>query len=77
MAKSKGFGGMSYNQIMMQQAVKMVSEPRYCRYCGLDVNAPSKNQPETEWNQNLEWEQKYQAHLRCHQQHIAKERGMM
>ena len=77
MAKPKGLAGLSYNQILMQQATQIASQPKYCRYCGLDVKQPSKNQPEVEWNQNLAWEEQYQAHVRCHQQHIARERGLM
>lgn len=77
MAKAKGFAGMSYKKIMKQQAKQMMKQPVYCRYCGLDVKHPSRNQPEIEWNQNLAWEEQNHAHVKCHQQHIAKERGMM
>ena len=71
-----GFAGMSYQDIMMQQAIQKELSAKYCRYCGKDVNTPSDKQPEVNWNQNLEWEQKYQSHWNCHQKHQQMQRGM-
>lgn len=77
MAKKSSFANKSYADIMMEQATKQAYSPVYCRYCGKDVRRPSTKQPETNWDQNIEWEQKYQAHTSCHQSHTVNQRRDM
>ena len=68
MKKSKGFAGMDFNQIMMQQAMKQVNEPIYCRYCGKDFKRVTDENDQ-------EWALKYSSHTDCHRDHIRKEQA--
>lgn len=70
-------GTMSNVDFMFQQAQKDLSAATYCRYCGIDINQPSRKQSETNWRQDLDWEMKYKAHVTCHREHTLKERGII
>lgn len=66
--KNNGFAGMSFEQVMIQQAQKSVDSPVYCRYCGLNIKEPTKNSPRGSngaWAQHLDWEVPNKAHASC------------
>lgn len=67
MAKRKGLQGMSFEDIMWQQAAQSVNNPIYCRFCGKNVKEPSMVAHEgmTTWDQHLDWEIENHAHVSC------------
>ncbi len=68
MAKNKGFSGMNFEQIMMQQASRAVESPVYCSLCGLDIKSPSRNSsggPNGDWKRNIDWELHNKVHTKC------------
>lgn len=76
MAKgNKGLQGMSFDQIMMQQAIKTVNEPVYCRYCGKNLKDPSSESKFNSTGANTgtyanEWEMRNNAHENCYWKHV-------
>ncbi|MGV7000362.1 hypothetical protein ACWA2C_16875 [Priestia megaterium] len=75
MAKKNNWSNMNFTQIMLQQAGKKLSTPIYCRYCGKDLNQPTKESRFNATGNNTgnyanEWETRNHAHTSCYQQHI-------
>ena len=69
---SKSLKGLSYDQIMIQQAVDHEMSPEYCRYCGKEIlRIGSDNLSESEHR----WQRENNAHIKCHQQHLYHNRG--
>ena len=72
MRKSKfGAPGMSFSQIMMQQAQQAINNPVYCRYCGKNIKEPSKESTrnmtgENTGNYSSDWELRNYAHESCY-----------
>lgn len=69
--KNNGFAGMSFQQIMIQQAVKAIHEPVYCRYCGKDIKQPSQESKRNMTGENTgnyanDWELRNSAHENCY-----------
>lgn len=66
----KGFKGMNYEQIMMQQAQKQVESPVYCRFCGQDIKQPTNNSTNTDGKWHSPWELQHSIHYKCYDQLI-------
>lgn len=68
MPKNKGFAGMNFQQIMMQQAQQSVDKPVYCRFCGKNVKEPTNKSPggaNGGWMRYLDWEIENSCHVSC------------
>jgi hypothetical protein len=73
--KSNGIAGMSFEQIMVQQATQAVNKPVYCRVCGKNLKEPSSESRFNQIGDNTgnyasEWEIKNSVHTSCAQRHV-------
>lgn len=64
--------GMNYQDIMLQQTVQRDLAPRYCRYCGKDINAEKYDGLSPDM---IEWQRDNDAHVSCHRQHLYEQGG--
>lgn len=60
---NSGWAGMDFVQIMQQQAQQQLDDPKYCRYCGKDINFTYTSADDKDW------ELHYSAHTGCHRKH--------
>lgn len=61
----------NFHDFILQQKIKEVEEPVYCRFCGRNVKEPYIDS-NNNWNQNLSWEIQHQAHVECYKKHYYK-----
>lgn len=72
MANKNQWSNMNFQQIMMQQANQKLNTPVYCRYCGHDINQPSRKSSFNATGSNTgnyasDWELENNAHSSCYQ----------
>lgn len=75
MPKNKGFAGMSFQQIMMQQAQQSIDKPVYCRFCGKNIKEPSRESRFNPTGNNTgnyasDWELSNNCHYTCYEKNI-------
>lgn len=64
--------GLSFDQIMIQQAQKSIESPIYCRFCGKNVKEPTIHSYQEDWRKYLDWEIQNHAHVKCAQKAVRR-----
>lgn len=59
---------LSFENIMMSQAIQIQEKAVYCRYCGQNIKTPTKASSKAEKGYVDPWELENEAHITCYRQ---------